>query len=661
MRHMAEWIFIYGWLPVSNRLRYLPFLIIVLVNMTAVPGQLSEIKRHWPVIRLWNDPAAQMSLMLGDVPYEGLKMAAETTAPDVTILLITSGEDVRRRDYTTYHRALYLLAPRPVWWLSPAPPDGTWESRWWISKPISAENIAATVTEKTADCLLLIDVPPLPEYGELVKASDEAAIVQTGLKDCLSPTPTSLVNYPTSFWPLGMVMALFVIFAYGLGLLALAERVGGRISSLEKITLAWLLGAGLLSTCMFWLDRLAFSLEDQLIVLTVGAGLLLLWQRQFVAQLWASARKVFPAFKLDYHPLQKTAVLLIAVFLTFQLTFVVLMVIGRPLTIWDSWVNWGSKGRMIFLENGITPALYADSSRSVMLLGYPLSIPLLEAWLYGWLGAADDRLVGILFVMTYLALGGFVFGFCRRRGIKGFDALLVMVVALSLGHIVGLTATAFTDLWLSVLSAVAAVYLVEWLEGGKGGYLVLSAVAAGLLPWFKQEGLILVLIMLTSLLLTWFFSLRTSGWPISRMLITCGIIGLTAVIFGGPWRLFASREAALVSVFLPLTVDNLLANVARLPVILLFIARELVSFRTGLVWVVMAAVLLVLRSQWDQVLKRPILLCLLIPALYLAIMSMPYLFSDFVPYQQHILSSFFRINAHVLLLLFLGGARILIR
>jgi hypothetical protein len=34
-------------------------------------------------------------------------------------------------------------------------------------------------------------------------------------------------------------------------------------------------------------------------------------------------------------------------------------------------------------------------------------------------------------------------------------------------------------------------------------------------------------------------------------------------------------------------------------------------------------------------------------------MGIPYLFSDFVPYDQHILSSFFRINAHVVLLLLL--------
>ncbi len=644
----------------SNRLRYLPFLVIVFINAATLPGQIAEIKRHWPVIRLWHDPAAQMTRLLEDVPYQSLKTAAETLAPDVTVLLVTSGEDVRRREYTTYHRALYLLAPRPVWWFSPAPSDGTWESRWWISRSLTTDNIDAVVDEKTADCLLLVDVAALSEYGNLVKQFDGVSIVQAGTTECLVPTSSPIVNYPASFWPIRM-MAVLVIFAFGIGFLTLAARFKGRISGLEKVALAWLLGAGLLSTLMFWLDGFSFSLDSQLVILSIGGGLLIVWQRHFVAQLWTSVRTTVSTFKFDDHGLRKTAVFLLGAFLAFQVIFIVLMAVGRPLTVWDSWVNWGSKGRMIFLENGITPALYADSSRSVMLLGYPLSVPLLEAWLYKWLGAADDRLVGSLFVLTYLALVGFVYGLCRRKGLTRWQALLVMVTAVSLGHIVGLAAAAFTDLWLAALLLVAVVYLVEWLEEGQGGYLVVSVTAAGLLTWFKQEGMILVVVLLISMVLAWIFSWRARDWSFNKLLVSGGAVALAAIVFGGPWLLLVSREATLVSVFVPLTVDNLIANVDRLPVILFLIAKELVNVQTGLVWVAIGVVLLVRRSQWGQMIKRPSFIYLLVPVFYLGIMSLPYLFSDFVPYQQHVLSSFFRINAHILFLVLFAGWRLFAR
>jgi hypothetical protein len=403
---------------------------------------------------------------------------------------------------------------------------------------------------------------------------------------------------------------------------------------------------------MFWLAGVGFSLDNQLVILTIAVVLLMLWQRRSVVRALASG-SLASCFKFDNDRLRQAAVFLLAAFLIFQLVFIVLMVTGRPLTIWDSWVNWGSKGRTIFLENGITPALYADPSREVMLLGYPLAVPLLEAWLYGWLGAADDRLVGVLFVLTFLALAGFVYGLCRRRGLTGGRALLVMGAAVSLGHIVGLTATAFTDLWLAVLLVVSAVYLLEWLENRQPGYLLISAAAAGLLPWFKQEGMILVLVLLVSFSLTYILCRAGRGWKVRPLFVACGLIGLAASIFGGPWRLFAAREAALVYVFLPLTVDNLLAQLDRIPTILWLVAKELVNPRTGFVWLLVPAVFFVRWSQFGRIIRRPATLLLLVPILYVGIMGIPYLFSDFVPYDQHILSSFFRINAHVVLLLLL--------
>lgn len=647
---------------ISNRFRYLPLLFIILVNMTALPQQIVDLRRDWPVVRLWHDPAAQMELMLGDVPYRSLKTAAEQLAPDVTLLLITSGDDVRRREYALYHRALYLLTPRPVWWLSPAPSDGTWESRWWISRPLTAESIAAVAVEKSADCLLLVDVPAQPNYGTPVGQLPGAQIIQPGSKNCLAPEPAAVVDYPASFWPLKLAAALLASLAFGFGFLAFAARWGVQIGGLEAAALAWLLGAGLLSTAMLWLNGLGFSLDNQLVILTAGAALLVLWQRRYLVRLlflvkrWRPPKIIFSnvaQFSKLRRFLWRAAVLLLVVFLLFQLVYVLFMAVGRPLTIWDSWVNWGSKGRTIFLENGITPALYADASREVMLLGYPLSIPLLEAWLYGWLGAADDRLVGVLFVLTYLALGGFVYGFCRRRGLSTFGALLMMAAAVSPGHIVTLTATAFTDLWLPVLLAVAAVYVVEWFESGQGGYLLIAAAAAGLLTWVKQEGMILVVVLLFSLVVAVLLCRDRKGWNGRRLFLVWAAVGLSVFIFGGPWRLFAGREAVLVSVFMPLTVDNLLANIERWSVILQLVIRELVNPRTGFLWIIVSLVLLARPVKLSRVMKRPSILLLLVPVFYLALMAVPYLFSDFVPYEQHILSSFFRINAHILLLLLL--------
>ena len=89
-------------------------------------------------------------------------------------------------------------------------------------------------------------------------------------------------------------------------------------------------------------------------------------------------------------------------FFALQVAFVTILAVGRPLDVWDSWVTWGMKARTIFLEGSISPAVYGDPSRTVTQLDYPLMVPLIEAWLYGWLGVPDDRLVGI--VSSYFIL-----------------------------------------------------------------------------------------------------------------------------------------------------------------------------------------------------------------------------------------------------------------
>ena len=57
--------------------------------------------------------------------------------------------------------------------------------------------------------------------------------------------------------------------------------------------------------------------------------------------------------------------------LAVQVGLIALLALGRPLTVWDSWVNWAMKARIIVLDGGISPALTADASRAVTHLHYP--------------------------------------------------------------------------------------------------------------------------------------------------------------------------------------------------------------------------------------------------------------------------------------------------
>ena len=128
-------------------------------------------------------------------------------------------------------------------------------------------------------------------------------------------------------------------------------------------------------------------------------------------------------------------------------------------------------------------------------------MPLIEAWVYRWLGAFDDRLVGIPALLFYAALIALYYGAVRRRGASRTLALAAATVVATLSNVAGLAGLVFAEPPLILALSVAAIYLLDWLEGGPPGALVLAAVGAGLLPWIKREGLLLGLALIGALLL----------------------------------------------------------------------------------------------------------------------------------------------------------------
>ena len=107
-------------------------------------------------------------------------------------------------------------------------------------------------------------------------------------------------------------------------------------------------------------------------------------------------------------------------------------------------------------------------------------VPLVEAWFYGWLGVPDDRLVGIVSVLFYLALVGVCHTAVRRLGRDLEFASVAAFVVASIPHVAGLSGLVFADVPLAVFATIAAVYLVEWLEGTASHRLAIAAAGCGI-------------------------------------------------------------------------------------------------------------------------------------------------------------------------------------
>ena len=617
---MAEWKF--G----QNKFQ-LALWLIVTIGLGHIGSQVGLLATNWPILRLWFQPDAQYRLALGEVPYDLLQQVNQQLPAEAGLLLVTDGRDVRHWEYTTFHRALYFLAPRPVWWLSPAAPDQSWESRWWISRPVTAANITALAQAKGLSCVLLVEQQVAGLAGQMVATFGNSQLWQVGDGVCVAQGV--VFARPVLGWrqPVGLVLGLMVIFLSGRAILQL---IGYSATAGEGLALAWLLGAAFLSLAMWWLAGLGSSLDQQRIILTILAlvGLKGSWQ-----------------WRLGWPKLSPIAYFLLF-FIGFQLFYVGVMVVGRPFIVWDSWVNWGMKATLVFRQNGITPTLYADSSRAVALLDYPLFTPLLEAWLYSWMGQPDDRLVGIIFWLFYAALFILVYGGLRRRRASRELALLAVAALAAIQQFGGLFAVAFNDSLLAVWVAVVGIY---YLERSRPGTISLTILAIALLPWVKREGLILAFLFWA--IGTGFAMRQEEGgkWQRAKAMGLGGIVVLVLLV--APWYYFSGRYALPNANFQTISPAGFFANRYRLPTILWLLFKTLSAINFNALWFIAAILGL------TQTLRRQLTIqdfWLLLPALaYLGLIVIFYIFSDFGSYQQHLVSSAFRLVGQLIPLIIL--------
>lgn len=603
--------------------------IVLVAGAAALPGHLAELRRNLPLLRLWFDPDQQHRLALGPA-YDFLRAADAALPADASVLLVTSGRDVRHREYTTFHRALYFLTPRPVWWVTPAPSDSTWESRWWITASLTRAAILAIAEEKNVSHILTFELAgPSP-------AGDKVTDLPGGALFALEAGQESMVGSPppvrvASLWPVRICAALLVILMIGSCAVGILRRCSLRPTKLEAMTLAWALGAGLTSIALLWLNALGMTLDRQRTVLTLAAI------GGFAATRRFGHRRENPSPPIgDRSRVWALPSILLYAFLATLILTVTVSAVGRPLTTWDSWVLWGMRARAMFVEGRISPVIYADPSRAVTHLDYPLLFPSLEAWIYAWLGAEDDRLAGIVSVLFYVALPAVAYSALARRGTDRSAALLASVALAAVPVLVGLAGDVLADVPVALFAAVAAIYLIEWLEGGRSGRLIVAALAAAFLAWTKREGAVLAAALAVATLIVG----RASGRARWGALAVAAAAAASA-----PWYAYVASHGISDARYPAPSAAGLVANLGRLPSIA---GRALAtSLSSDQSWVWPLCVLFALLHRRGIAPIRPTAIFPLSAILYLGALSITYLFSAYVPYQQHVASSFFRLAAHV--------------
>ena len=425
---------------------------------------------------------------------------------------------------------------------------------------------------------------------------------------------------------LDSILALILLLAGGSGtVMLLLPKRDWLIPELAGLAVP--LGLGVVSGAWF---ALGFALSGSLLrwaVAVICMGLFLLGWRRFVRL------KVLLRRGCGWATLVVWGT---------QLAVITWQSLGRPLTA-DGLFIWELKAKLAYLHGGAIPAAYFGLQWRDLHTTYPLGVPLVETWMYAWIGEPHQGALKLFCPLLFLAgvcllwtVIWRITGDSRKSAITSILLFFVPWGMFKPGGVV----SGWADFPLAIGYLGLLLFVLEAVRTGPGPVSFASAgpllAFLALLPWIKQEGLILALSATAGLGLAWII-----GSNRRRSVIVTAFLAAVPITVAIAWRGYlASKHAASNADFSAISLDALAENSHRCLAIGILLMRELTALdRWGLLWPVALMALIVGRQQYPRE-STVLAVGLMLPC---AVFSGSYIFSTWPNFAMHVNSSLSRL------------------
>jgi hypothetical protein len=212
-----------------------------------------------------------------------------------------------------------------------------------------------------------------------------------------------------------------------------------------------------------------------------------------------------------------------------------------PTYLQDALSNWNLRGKVFYVDHALTLVM-PNEDPSVSPQGvssYPPTISLTKTWLATLNGEWTDPLVNSIQVLWYIAALVMVYYAIRRYASEGWaltGAYILGSMPLYLLHGTGPYADAFMS--AHIFAAISMLFHAERNAEDRFAYLRIAIVAGALLPFTKNEGLIVylppLLLIMIIMAVRWYWK----GMINKAMLRTMAFAVLCFAAVGIPWLLY---------------------------------------------------------------------------------------------------------------------------
>jgi hypothetical protein len=222
----------------------------------------------------------------------------------------------------------------------------------------------------------------------------------------------------------------------------------------------------------------------------------------------------------------------------FQVSFTFFRALIRPLESYDAIAIYAIKAKIIYIARSIPADFFGELARIFPHPDYPINIPLAEVMAYLSMGSMNDQLVKLIFPLFFIATLCLVYYAIRRFSTRTYALLFAFLLA-SIPQFSNYATNGYHDMVLSFYTFGSVLFLLLWFdERSSPGFLILSAIMAGLAGWTKNEGLLYC--VTGSVVLFTFLAANRRNITKKEIYLALMYIGIIIAI-SSPWAIAKAR------------------------------------------------------------------------------------------------------------------------
>ena len=341
---------------------------------------------------------------------------------------------------------------------------------------------------------------------------------------------------------LATILFIGVTSFVGFNIITLLDRQHA-LKLLEKLGLSYLFGIAAISLELFLLWTLGIELAlfyillpwAFLLVMNIVIQTLARTGTGFIPTLYPSRKKPVSTEKALRVSIGEK---LIFSLLSFEILYTFFRSMMYPIEAYDSVAIWSLKGKILYLTKTLPGEFFTMLSTTFHGVhpDYPLLVPFSEAWFYTLLNNFNDYLVKVIFPLNFIAFLLVFYSVLKRVTYKRNLALFFTFILASVKQFNDYATIGVADLQTAIYAFLTFGFLFIWAREKNTVYLFISALSCVFTFFTKNEGSVVLLIMvgmLAAFAIRPFFGKKLS---VNSKAIIFVIFILTTLLLG--WSLF---------------------------------------------------------------------------------------------------------------------------